>query len=110
MLAGVEVEHEVGDGALEAGALAVVDDEAGAGDLGGALEVEDAEALADFAVGEGGKVEGGGRAPGFFDAIGMLVRADGDYVLGKVVDGLEDGAELVVGGSSGGFGARRIGI
>ena len=60
VLAGVEVEHEVGEGALEAGSLAVVDDEAGAGDLGGALEVEDAEALAELPVGEGGEVEGCG--------------------------------------------------
>ncbi len=42
----VEVEHEVGEGALEAGSLTVVDDEAGAGDFGGAVEVEDAEGFA----------------------------------------------------------------
>ena len=66
MLAGVEVEHEVGEGAFEAGTLAEVDDEAGAGDLGGALEVEDAEGLAELPVGLGGEVEGGDLAPGFF--------------------------------------------
>ena len=103
VLAGVEVEHEVGDGALEAGSLAIVDDEAGAGDFGGAFEVEDAEAFADFPMGEGGEVEGAGRAPGFFYGVGALVGADGDDVLGEVGDGLQDGAKLVVGGGGGGF-------
>jgi hypothetical protein len=103
VLAGVEVEHEVGEGALEAGALAVVDDEAGAGDFGGALEVEDAEALADLPVGECGEGEGGRRAPDFFDGVVVLGGADGDGGLGQVGDGLEDGAELVVGGRRGGF-------
>ena len=46
VLAGVEVEHEVGEGALESCSLAEVDDEAGAGDFGGAVEVEDAEGFA----------------------------------------------------------------
>ena len=46
VFAGVEVEHEVGEGAFEARSLAEVDDEAGAGDLCGAVEVEDAEGFA----------------------------------------------------------------
>ncbi len=46
MLGCVEVEHEVGEGTLETGSLAVVDDEAGAGDFCGAVEVEDAQGFA----------------------------------------------------------------
>ena len=46
MLSCVEVEHEVGKGAFEAGALSELDDEAGAGDFGGTVEVEDAEGFA----------------------------------------------------------------
>jgi hypothetical protein len=42
----VEVEHEVGEGAFEAGSLPEVDDEAGTGDLCGAIEVEDAKGFA----------------------------------------------------------------
>jgi hypothetical protein len=42
----VEIEHEVGEGTFEARSLAEVDDEAGAGDLGGAVEVKDAESFA----------------------------------------------------------------
>jgi hypothetical protein len=88
----VQVEHEVGDGALEAGSLAIVDDEAGAGDFGGAFEVEDAEALADLPVRESGEGwRGGGvvlgllaAVPDFFDAIVVLGFADGDGILGKV--------------------------
>ena len=46
MFADVEIEHEVGEGAFKAGSLAKVDDEAGAGDFCGAVEVEDAESFA----------------------------------------------------------------
>ncbi len=50
-----------------------------AGNLGGALEVEDSKALADLPVGEGGEGEGWDLAPGFFDGVGVLVAADGDF-------------------------------
>ncbi len=46
VLGGVEVEHEVDERAFEARALPIVDGEARAGDLGGAVEVEDAEGFA----------------------------------------------------------------
>ena len=45
VLAGVEVEHEVGEGALESRALPIMHNKTGAGDFCGAFEVEDAEAL-----------------------------------------------------------------
>jgi hypothetical protein len=41
----VLVEHEADEGALEFGAVAPIDGESGAGDFGGAIEVEDAELL-----------------------------------------------------------------
>ncbi len=106
----MEVEHEVGEGALEAGTLAEVDDEAGAGDLGGAVEVEDAEGLAELPVGLGGEVEGGDFAPGFFEAVAVLVLADRDVVLGEVGQGLEDGAEAVVGLGGGGLEGVDLGL
>ena len=97
VLAGVEVEHEVGEGALEAGAGAELQDEAGAGDLGGALEVEDAERFADLPVRLGREVEGGDRAPGLLDDVVVLGDAGGYGVVGKVGEGLEELAELEVG-------------
>src|SRR5579883_576454 len=60
---GVEIEHEVGEGALEAGAGAAIDGEARAGDLGRGGEVEHAQALAQFDVIARGEVEGARRAP-----------------------------------------------
>ena len=50
VLRGVDVEEEVDERALERRAGAAVDGEAGAGDLGAALEVEDAEPLRDVPV------------------------------------------------------------
>ena len=95
VLAGVQVEHEVGQRAFEAGSLAEVDDEARAGDLGGALEVEDAEALADLPVRAGRgrskcrrRVARGllAAVPDLLDAVVVLGFADGNGVLGKVGD------------------------
>ena len=103
MLAGVEVEHEVGEGALEAGSGAELQDEAGAGDLGGALEVEDAEGFADLPVGLGREVEGGDFAPGLLADVVVLGGAGGDVVVGKVGEGLEELAETEVGIGGAGF-------
>ncbi len=103
VLAGVEVEHEVGEGSLEAGSGAELEDEAGAGDLGGALEVEDAEGFADLPVGTGGEVEGGDGAPGLLDDVVVLGGAGGDAVVGKVGEGLEELAKAEVGFGGAGF-------
>ena len=78
VLAGVEVEHEVGEGALEACSRAEVDDEAGAGDFGGAVEVEDVEGLAELPVGLGGEVEGRAWCPRFSPRGWRARRTDGD--------------------------------
>ena len=99
----MQVEHEVGEGALEARSLPEVDDEAGAGDLGGAVEVEDAEGLAQFPVGLGGEVEGGLLAPGFFDAVVVLILPTGTSSCGQVGQGLHHLAQALVGGGGGGF-------
>jgi len=114
----VEIEHEVGDGALEAGSLAVVDDEAGAGDFGGALEVQDTESLAEGYVVEWREGRAFGRVltvafdlvPDFGDEVGVLVRACGDGVLGQVGDVLEQRAELLVGCAGGGFEGFALGL
>ena len=103
MFAGVQVEHELREGAFEAGAGADVDDEAGAGDLGGALEVEDAERLAELPVGLGREGEGAGLAPGFDQQIVLLRGARRDVVGGEVGEGFEDGAEFGVEFGGGGF-------
>ena len=63
MLAGVQVEHEVHQGAFELGAEIPVESEAGAGDFGGAFQVEDAELLAELPVRLGGEVELGLACP-----------------------------------------------
>ena len=110
VFAGVEVEHEVGEGAFEARSLAEVDDEARAGDLRGAVEVEDAEGFAQLPVGLGGKVELGLLAPGLFDAIGVFVFAYGDAVAGEVGQGLHDVAQTVVGGGCGCFERLYLGL
>src|SRR3954463_6918467 len=96
MLARVEVEHEVGEGALKACTGTEVEDEAGAGDLGGAIKVQDVQGFTELPVGPGGEVEGGLNAPGFFFAVGVLVATHGDRVLGQIGDGLEDVAETIV--------------
>lgn len=108
VLAGVEVEHEVCEGAFEAGTGAVVDDEAGAGDFCGAVEVEDVEGFAEFPVGFGGEVEGGWVAVGLDELIGVFVGADGDVCGGEVGESFEDGAEFGVG--CGGFGFEGLGL
>ncbi len=100
---GVEVDHEVGEGAFEAGAGAEVEDEAGAGDLGGAFEVEDAEGFAKLPVGFGSEVEGGDGAPGFDADVVELGGSGGDGVLREVGEGVEEVAEFEVGGGGGGF-------
>ena len=78
VLASVEVEHEGGEGSLEAGALAEVDGEAGAGDFGGAFEVEDAEGLADLPVRAWGEGEGRWGAPDFLTTLSCSERAVGN--------------------------------
>jgi hypothetical protein len=103
VLAGVEVEHEVGQGALEACAGAELQDEAGARDLGGALEIEDAELFADLPVRLGREVEGGDFAPGLLADVVVLGGAGGDGVVGKVGEGLEEFAETEVGIGRTGF-------
>ena len=86
------------EGALEAGAVIPIEGEAGAGDFGGALEVEDAELLAELPVGLGREVEGGRRAPALHLDVGGFVAADGDGVVRKVGDGGQDVVERGVGG------------
>jgi hypothetical protein len=98
VLAGVDVKHEVGEGAFEACSLAEVDDEAGARDLCGAVEVEDAEGFAQLPVGFWGEVELWLFAPDFLFAVAVFVLADGNAVLGKVGQGLHDLAQTLIGG------------
>ncbi len=94
----MQVEHEVHQGALELGAEIPVESEAGAGDLGGAFQVEDAELLAELPVRLGGEIECGRRAPALDFDVGVLVVADGDGVVRKVGNAGQNVVELAVGG------------
>lgn len=63
MLAGVDVEHEVSQGAFEAGANAVVNCKARPGNLRRALEIQNAQARAEVPVGLGRKTKFPRSAP-----------------------------------------------
>ena len=80
----MEVEHEVDQRPLEPGTGAEVDGEAGAGDLGAALEVEDAEGRAEVPVGLGLEVEVARLADPPLDPVGGLVLALRHGVVGKI--------------------------
>ena len=72
VLARVDVEHEVDQRAFQLRAQAPVEGEARAGDLGGALEIEDAEFGAEIPVRLGLEIELRGLAPAaHFDVVGF---------------------------------------
>ena len=120
LLLAVDVEHVLDERALELGALAEDDGEAGAGELHAAREVEDAQLLADLHV-VGDRV--GGILPLAHEAhhlVGGGVGAGGNLGRGKVrdhehrlaevclhlrelsvdlCDAVADGADLGLGGS-----------
>src|SRR6185295_14319768 len=89
-----EVQHEIDKGALKQGAGAEVDGEAGAGELGTALEVEDAERRAEVPVGLGLEVELTGDPYRPLDAVGALVLADRDAFVRQVRKSLLDRQQL----------------
>ena len=96
MLAGVQVKHEVGEGALHLGAEVPVDGEAGAGKFGGALEVEDAELLAQFPMRLGSEIELGRGAPLADLKVVAGVFPRGHAGMRDVGNGDEQGAQLGV--------------
>ena len=63
MLAGVQVEHEVGQGPLQARAQVPIHRKARAGNFRGSLQVEHAKVFPNFPVRLGSKVELQGRTP-----------------------------------------------
>ena len=109
VLARVDVEEPVDQAALERGAGALVDGEAGAGDLGAAGVVDDAERLADlpvrlarpgraagWRVGADLAFDGSSRAvlaPGPDRDVGLLA-ADRDVGVGRVGDAQQQVVEL----------------
>lgn len=96
VLAGVGIEHEVDEGAFEFGAEAGIDSEAGAGDFGGAFEVEYAEGGAEIPVGLGGEIEAGDLAAFMdFGVVGGGA-ALGDRAVGEVGDAGEEVVETGV--------------
>ena len=94
VLAGVEVEHEVDQRPLEQGPGPEVDREAGAGELGAAFEIQDAERRPEVPVGLGWKVEGARGAHRALAAVGGLVLAHRDAVVRQVGQGVLDGQQL----------------
>ena len=97
VLAGVEVEHEVGEGALEACSLAVVDDEAGAGDFGGAVEVEDAEGSPISQWGLAGKSNCVGCPRSFRAVLACSSEPTGTESLGRLGSCWRSAADLEIG-------------
>ena len=110
MLACVQVEHEVGKSTLKARSLAEVDDEARTRDLGGTVEVEDAESFADLPVGFSREVELRLLAPGFLHAIAVLVLAYRNRVVGQVRQRLQDLAQTFVSRYGGSFQRLYLGL
>src|ERR1039458_9476419 len=86
VLAGRDVEHPGDQGTLQPGALAAQDGEAGPADLGGALEVEDAEPVPQLEVGARLEVEVRGVAPGANRDVAAVVGADGGGLVRRVGD------------------------
>ena len=86
VFAGVEVQHKVDQGPLQQGACPFKQGEAGPGDLGGPLKVQDAQGLADVPVGFGFKVKLRGLAPGMVHRVIVRGRAQGDGRVGQVGD------------------------
>jgi hypothetical protein len=99
----MEIEHEVGEGALEACTGADLEDKARSGDLGGTLEVEYAELFANLPVRLGGEVKGGNFSPCLLADVVVLGGAGWDGVVREVGQGLEQFAELEVRACSTGF-------
>jgi hypothetical protein len=111
VLAGVQVEHEVGEGAFEARSLAEVDDEARAGDLGGALEVEDAEASPISQWGRAGKSKVGLQrvAPGFSTTLScsdLPMGTESCGRLGSDVAGVELRSPVIAASGTFGYGVE----
>ena len=79
---------QAGDAALEQG-------EAGAGNLGGSGEVEQAQAFADIGVILDREVEGPGGAPALLFNVGGLVGAHRHGRIGNVGQGGQDAVELL---------------
>ncbi len=79
MLAGVHVEHEVDEGALQFGAHVPIQGEAGAGDFGGAFQVQDAEFRPQVPMRFGGEIVGAGlaHAAHFHVVVGVLAHRHG---------------------------------
>ena len=94
VLADVEVEHEGDEGALQAGAFALEDVEAGACELDAAFEVDDVERLAQVPVRPGVEVELAQGADVLSHDIAALVGADWNVGSRDVRDFEHEGVEL----------------
>ncbi len=96
VLAGVQIEHEIGERTFEFGAQVPVDGEARAGEFHGALQVENAEFGAEFPVRLGSEIEFRRRAPaaGFDIVVGAV--ADGHTRVRKIRDAGENIAQSVI--------------
>ena len=107
VLAGVQVQHEVGQGALKPGTRAVVKGEAGTGDFGRAIEVEDVQGFAELPMGFGREVEGWLLAVTLDKTVAVLVGALRHVGLRQVWKGFENAAEFGIATGGGGF--QRVG-
>ena len=90
MLAGVQVQHEVDQRPLHERPGAFEEGEAGPGDLGGALEIQDPQVLADVPMGLGFEGKAGRLAPGLDHGVVVGGGAHGDAGVRQVGQGKEE--------------------
>ena len=96
MLAGVHVEHEIDERALQLRAQVPVESETGARDFGGALEIQDAELRPEVPVRLGLEIERRGLAPAAnLDIIGLAL-PDRNGLVRNVGDAGQQLPELLV--------------
>ena len=97
----MHVEHEADERAFEAGARAHVDGEARAAELGGTLQIQDAELFAKFPVRLGREIEVRLFAPGLNGDIVLFGLAGGNFVARQVGDAGKGEAHLLIERGSG---------
>jgi hypothetical protein len=92
MLPRVQVEHEVGQRPLQPGAGVPVHRKARSRELGGALQVEDAQLLSHFPVRLGNESKMRRLPPAAYFPVGLLIMPCGHGCVRQVGDRVEDGA------------------
>jgi hypothetical protein len=93
VLAGMQVQHKIDEGALQQGAVAQVQGKPRPGDFRGTLEIEDVQVLADVPVRFHREVEHRRRSHALHFGIVVLVASHRDAVMGKVGNAHQQGLD-----------------